>query len=101
MTTLPAFPTDEVTLANLEHALGGAYEVDQDGTHRIVGAEFGLSQFLDFMSGYDDRKLIPMEDIGGTPAFEYPDAVYTRDCVIRALIDEVRRLRREGANRAT
>jgi hypothetical protein len=94
------FPVDDFTLDQVEHALGARLAVDSDGTHSVVGADFSLSKLLEFLSGYDPTKVVPMLDEDG---YEIPDRVeytgppvYTRDCVIRALIAEVRRLRSAG-----
>lgn len=97
--TLPAFPVDDVTLANVLHSLDGAYTVDDDGTHHLVGADFTLSSLLDFLSGYDETKLIRGGDMGTTPFgepvefTEYPDPLYHPNDVIRALAEEILRLR--------
>lgn len=98
--TLPPFPVDDVTLNMLEHSMRGAYTVDHDGTHHLVGAEYSTPQLLDFLSGYDPEKVVPLKDEDGydIPNFvEYVGGpVYSRDCVIKALIKEVRRLRAEA-----
>jgi len=94
--TLAAFPVDDATLGALEHALGGAFAVDDDGVHTVTGADMSVTGLLDFLSGYDPAKAVlalneydqPMPDVQ-----EYPEPIYSRDCVIRALIAEVRRLR--------
>jgi len=93
---LPSFPVDDVTLAALEHALGGALSCE-DGEPRLVGAEFSVSTLLDFLSGYDPSQIVPCVDDDG---FVIPDFVeytggpiYHVHDVIRALIAEVRRLR--------
>lgn len=86
----PPFPVDDFTLDQIEHALGGAYSVTEDGTHTLVGADFSLTQLLDFLSGFDPARLEPTDD---PDTFVYDGAVYHEDDVIRALIAEVRRLR--------
>lgn len=93
MGDLPPFPTDEVTLAALRHALGASYTCDGT-THRIVGADMNVSQLLNFLSGYDRSRLVPLSADGTW--VEYPGTVYSRDDVIRALLDEVERLRSGG-----
>lgn len=101
---LPEFPVDDFTLDQLEHALNTCVEVRADGSHKPVGGEFTLSQFLGFMSGYDPERVtligytdtIPGTDIHhdhAIPIYESWDQHYTERCVIRALIAEVRRLR--------
>jgi hypothetical protein len=52
---LPSFPVDDVTLAAIEHALGGALEM-RDDLPVLVGADFSLDTLLDFLSGYDPAK---------------------------------------------
>ena len=86
------FPVDDVTLAAVEHALGGAYTVGADGAHSVVGADFMLPQLLEFLSGYDPAAVVPLND-DGTITEYVGGAIYTEHCVIRALIAEVRRLR--------
>lgn len=82
---LGPFPVDDATLGVLEHALGASYVVDED-EHEVVGADMTVPKLLDFLSGYDESKVVD-----GT----YPGPVYTRDDVIRALIAEVRLLRKQ------
>lgn len=94
---LPEFPVDNDMLDRIEHALGGSYEVDEDGTHRLIGADYTLTQLLDFMAGYDETLLIPLEGHEGSMEwYQYPFPLYHEHDVIRALISEVRRLRGEG-----
>lgn len=108
---LPPFPVDELTLNQLEHALGTCYgEVDPEtGNHELVGGEFTLSQFLDFMAGtmgHDpnavllqegrDESELPEWERGrwaNAPIYEDTRLHYTEHSVIEALIAEVRRLR--------
>lgn len=63
------FPLDDFVLNALEHAMEGAYIVDDNDMHQLVGASFSTQQLLDFLGGYHHTD------------------------VIRALIAEVRRLR--------
>lgn len=87
-------PLDDATLTLIEEALNAGYEVDENGTHRLVGAEFSLNQLLDFFSGYDANKAVDTgENIDGIPVFEYPDPVFSTHDLIRALVSEVRALR--------
>lgn len=101
MDDLPTFPIDDLTLDQIEHAMGGSYTVDQDGTHHLVGADFSLSQFIDFMAGVYDGQL-PAEQnphlihqgyVGEIPVYRDTRVHYTEHDIIRALIAEVRRLR--------
>lgn len=109
---LPDFPVDDFTLNQLEHALNTCIEITDEGERRTVGGEFTVSQFLDFMSGYDpDRSTLVGYTTGipgspdsegfhdqPIPIYEGWDQHYSDHCVIRALIAEVRRLR-AGADR--
>jgi hypothetical protein len=101
---LPDFPVDDFTLDQLEHALNTAVEVTDDGEFELVGGEFTLSRFLQFMSGYDPERSSFVGYVDGlpgapgffgepTPMYEHWDASYSESDVIRALIAEVRRLR--------
>ena len=90
--SLPEFPVSDDVLDSIEHALQGAYEVTPEGEHRLVGADFSLSQLLEFYSGYSPEKLQPTDD---PQVFVYPEPVYTERDVIRSLIKEVRRLRHD------
>ena len=93
---MSTFPVDDATLGALEHALGGAFAVDDDGVHTVTGADMSVTALLDFLSGYDPAKAVPALNAYDQPlpdVQEYPEPVFTRDCVIRALIAEVRRLR--------
>lgn len=96
--TLPPFPVDEVTLAQLEAAM------DPWGHGHPNAAKSCLWEFLDLMSelgGSDlhavEEQVLPPEPL--LPGFEGASVVVMRDprysdhCVIQALIDEVRRLR--------
>ena len=107
---LPSFPVDDITLNNVEHALGGALDRDPDADpdddfpFKLVGAEFSLDQLLDFMAGTTGRDLdeeLIHPGILDLPGWAGAEVVYdmrihyhTHD-VIRALIAEVRRLRSE------
>jgi hypothetical protein len=99
---IPSFPVDDATLLALEHALGGAYTVDPDGTHHLVGADYSMTELLDFLAGCTGRD--PNEELireGREDSNDWRDAPiyydtrihYSEHCVIRALIAEVRRLR--------
>ena len=94
---MSAFPVDDLTLTHLEHALDARLAVDEQGKHQVVGADFSMLKLLEFLSGYDPTKVTPLLDEDG---YERPNwveytgpPVFTRDCVIRALIAEVRQLR--------
>lgn len=83
---------DEFTLAALDHAMGACLTFEgtrgEEGP-RVVGADMTVPHLLGFLSGYDASHEVEL----GRGWVEYPDEVYNRDDVIRALIDEVRRLR--------
>jgi hypothetical protein len=98
---LPPFPTDDFTLTQLEHALNTCvdgppvipFSDDAPGEPRkLVGGEFTLSQFLDFMSGYDPKRSTLIGDAEGIPIYESWDQRYGEYDVIRALIARVREL---------
>lgn len=92
--TLPSFPVDDVALDALEHALGASMTYDDDGEPQIVGAEFDLHRVLDFYSGYDPEKVVPLDLDRDPPVYEYVGGcLYHPNDVIAALIAEVRRLR--------
>lgn len=84
------FPVDDVTLAAVEHALNASL-VDGDDGPVVVGAEFGLSRLLEFLSGYDADATVPTE----TPAVdEYTGGIIWHEHdIIRAYAAEIRRLR--------
>jgi len=113
VSTLPPFPVDESTLNLIEHAMKGAltyerpdhirYDSGDDGPW-LVGAEFSLSQLLDFLGGTVGRD--PNEEVirpadPDRPGIEGAEITYdtrihyTEHSVIKALIAEVRRLRAE------
>ena len=83
---LPPFPIDDEVLNLLEDSMKAVYEVDADGTHHVVGADFTVNQLLDFYSGYDPDAVVNEEYYG--PLYHIHD-------VVKALIEEVRRLRNE------
>lgn len=92
------FPVDDVTLAALEHAMGGAFTVDEDGTHHLVGADYSVCQLLDFLAGIDRNndtllELLSEPDDYGSPIYYDPRPHYHHSDVIRSLIAGVRRLR--------
>lgn len=82
------FPVDDLTLDCLEHALNTSRGLDG-----LVGGEYTLSQFLDFMSGYNPSNRTVMSG----DVYELHDVLLSEQDVIRALLAEVRRLRRSTA----
>lgn len=98
---LPPFPVDDFTLDQLEHALNTCVDstmvfpfTDQEPAPlKLVGGEFTLSQYLDFMSGRDDTRATRIGDADGIPVYVAWDQQYSEGDVIRALITEIRRLR--------
>jgi hypothetical protein len=106
MSDLPAFPVDDVTLAAVEHALGGALSDADDEGPWLVGADYSLDRLLDFMAGATgrdpDEELI-WEGDPDRPGWEGAQIVYDtrphyhQHDIIRALIAEVRRLREASA----
>lgn len=105
---LPEFPTDEITLGMVEHALGYCLTFEgENGEHldepRGVGAEFSLSSLLDFLSGTTTDPLGVVQHLGVQDSFMGPVEMtvddrphYTERDVIMALISEVRFLRAGG-----
>lgn len=110
---LPDFPVDDATLLALKHALGGAYEVEVDGTHVLVGAEYSMNELLDFLAncqGRDPNEVLLQagRDESELPEWErgrnwasaeivYDTRIhYSKHDVIRALIAEIERLRKEN-----
>lgn len=98
--TLPPFPVDDETLNVVYDSMNRVVaHVTDSGEHVYTddSAPFSLAQVLDMLSGYDETKVVqavneydqPIPDI-----YEYPGAVYHPHDLIRALIDEIRRLRR-------
>jgi len=90
---LDPIPLDDEALNAIEHALGAVYVVDDDGEHQITGAEYNLSQLLDFWSGHDHNDGILVDQWGDTKVYGYTKPVYHEKDLIRALVAEVRRLR--------
>lgn len=104
---LPPFPTDDMTLDMVEHALDYrlTFEGD-DGTvldePRGTGAEFSLASLCDFLSGTTTDPLGVVEHKGEIETFMGPVELYvdprphyTERDIISALIAEVRRLRED------
>lgn len=101
--TLPPCPVDDFILDQIDHALGGAIGFDDDGARQLVGADFSLSQLLDFLSGVDDTKAVLVEaahpdplianSIEGAAIYESPGRRYSEHDLIAALVTEIRRLR--------
>lgn len=97
---LPPFPTDDVTLAAVSHALGGSltFEGASEDGPRLVGADYSLSKLLEFLSGYDESLCRPLLNEYDQPVadwVEYPGPIDHVHDVIAALIAEVLRLRSE------
>lgn len=88
---LGPFPVDDVTLSLVYQSLNTHFDVI-DGEHVLVGGEFTLSRLLEFLSGYDAARAVP--DTTDEDVMIYPGQIYTKEDVIRALINEVGRLRR-------
>lgn len=96
---LAPFPTDEFTLNQLEHALNTCIDGsvmpfgdEPEAPRKLVGGEFTLSQFLDFMSGVDESRSTLVGEIDGIPVYEGWDPRYSEHDVIRALIARIREL---------
>lgn len=117
MSELGEFPVNEPVLLALEHAMGGCLTFDRpedapdDGGPWLIGAEYSMHTLLDFLAGCmgeDPNGIIidPGEDVDpnaswaekmrGARVVEDTRIHYSEFDVIRALINEVRRLRAEG-----
>jgi hypothetical protein len=95
---LRPFPVDDLTLDALEHAMGGAFTVDEDGTHHLVGADFSVNQLLDWLAGIDRDndailELLSDPEDPRLPVYYDPRPQFHYTDIIRSLIAEVRRLR--------
>lgn len=90
-----SFPVDPLALSMLKIALDGRYVINDNGEHELVGSDFTVHKVLEFYSGYDETKLVAeaWDDFGEPIGYTYPDPVFSLHDVIRALIDEVERLR--------
>lgn len=121
---LPAFPTDDVTLSAVEHALDSVLTYEGENGERLdeprrIGSEYGLSELLDFLAGttgwgesvgmyrigvdgerMTDDQIARDDAIGVEQVWVDDRPHYTERDVIRALINEVRRLRNDGAGDA-
>ena len=93
MTDLGPIPLDDTALDSIDHALNAVFTVDDTGKHHIQGAEYSLSQLLDFWSGYDPADGILDSYIDGIPVYLHEKPSYHEHDLIRALVAEVRRLR--------
>jgi hypothetical protein len=103
---LAAFPTDDLTLDMVEASLAYCLTIDKE-TSEPVPVDPGvvsLSDLLDFLSGTTTDPLGVVEHQGVVETFFGPAEMtvdprphYTERDVIKALIDEVRRLRAELA----
>lgn len=98
--TLSSFPVDDATLLAVEHAMAGALRLDDDGNPVLVGADYSMSDLLDFLAGCagedPNRELLNPADVavrGEIPFYRDSRVHYHEHDVIRALIAEVRRLR--------
>ncbi len=87
-------PVDDVSLSAILTALDYTLEWPEDAEEPKGIGEYSLNQLLNFWSGYEESKLIPIEDIAGSPAFTYPEPLLCETDVIRALIHEIQRLRK-------
>lgn len=88
--TLPPFPINDETLAQLQHALNTSIAVDDEGNRSYAGGDFTLSQLLDFYSGADDSRSTLVGYAGDTPIYECWDQRYSEHDVMRALIQRIR-----------
>lgn len=87
--TLGPFPVDDATLGALEHALDATLTFTPDGEPVVVGAEYSLGRLLEWLSGPSEVLEDPE-----TPLVTRVQPAYSTSDALRALIGEVRRLRR-------
>lgn len=81
MTDLPPFPTDDVTLLAVEHALNYSLIINEDGNPASSGkADYSFYELMDFLA-----------KVGPDPEDGFQ--TYSHSDVIRALIAEVLILR--------
>ena len=90
------FPVDDITLEAIEHALQGVWHLEDDGTHTLVGAEYSFHNLMNFLSGYDPTKEVLISDDDSTvETYVYEGGtIYGYQDVIKALVNEVKRLRK-------
>lgn len=89
-------PVDDAALNAIEHALKGAYTVE-NGEHRLVGADYSLTQLLDFWSGRDPGTDTLIGYEGEMPIYEASGPVLGLHDVIGALVAELRLTREAHA----
>lgn len=88
------FPVDDFSLELLNESLD-FYLTYQGGELMGVG-DFSLNQLLNFWSGYDIKDSIREDDdIDGIECYTHTKPIYSEHDVIRALILEIQRLRRQ------
>lgn len=101
--TLGSFPVDDSALNAIKDALNTAYgDVQEDGTHELVGGDFTLDQLLRFYSGYDESRSILIQEAdpsregwAGAAVYQHLDPQYSEHDLIRALVEEIERLRKK------
>lgn len=86
-------PVDDTALDSIEHALGAVFTIDEEGEHQIQGAEYSLSQLLDFWSGFDRADGVQDGYINDIPVYVFEKPTLHEHDLIRALVAEIRRLR--------
>lgn len=98
--SLPPFPVDDETLNVIYDSMDRVVTgFDENGSPIREGSPFTLDDVLNMLSGYDESLTVqalneydqPIPDI-----YEYTGpGIYHQHDLIRALIDEIRRLRNE------
>lgn len=86
-------PLDDAGLSALEHALSAVTDFDADGERITLGADYTLSQLLNFWSGYDPQDGVMTGYIDDTPVYQQAKPCLSEFDLIRALVAEIRRLR--------
>lgn len=92
MATLPPFPVDDTTLDLLAAA------IDPQGHGETGATRSSVGDFLDMMSRLAGSDPDAVEERLGDAYVLMRDVCYCEQDVLKALIDEVRRLRRERSH---
>ena len=96
------FPVDEQALKMVRESLDSCYTVNDEGEPVLARGDFTLNDLLEFYSGYDPEDYTPLgmhpspfgDDLVEWRMHNQP--IFHEHDVIRALIDEVERLRAEA-----
>lgn len=86
-------PLDDAGLTALEHALNAVTDIDAEGERHLLGADYTLSQLLNFWSGYDPADGVMTGYIDDIPVYQQDKPCLSEFDLVRALVAEIRRLR--------